>query len=225
LDSLFWKTYNTCDTAHNGLYLSDDVKFYHDKGGITDGKNALVRSIKNNICGNPNLRVRREAVDGSVQVYPMRNGDSIYGAIISGDHYFYVTEMNQPEKRSGLAKFTHLWLLKNNEWKMSVVLSYDHGPAPYVNKKQEIQLSPAELKPFEGNYKSPKFGSFNYKIERSNLLMDGSGVHSLLYAESKNKFFVKDRDLEFEFMTSEKNKVYKIIVIENGTVVDELLRY
>jgi hypothetical protein len=224
LDSLFWKTYNTCDIEHNGLYFTDDIKFYHDKGGITNGKNALVASIKNNICGNPNQRVRREAVEGTVTVYPMRNGDSVYGAIISGDHYFYVTEKNQPEKRTGLARFTHLWLLQNKEWKMSVVLSYDHGPAPYVSKKQEIILSGEELKAFEGTYKNPKSGSFNYSIQGSNLLMDGSGFHSLLYAETKNKFFVKERDLEFEFVSNEKNKVYKILVHENGAVVDELLR-
>jgi hypothetical protein len=225
LDSLFWKTYNTCDIAHNGLYFTDDIRFYHDKGGITNGKTALVNSIKNNICGNPNQRVRREAVEGTVMVYPMRNGDSVYGAVISGDHYFYISENNQPEKRTGLAKFTHLWLLQNNEWKMSVVLSYDHGPAPYTNKKQEITLPEEELKAFEGNYKNPKFGSFNYRIEGSNLLMDGQGVHSLLYAESKNKFFAKERDLEFEFIRNEKNQPYKIIVYENGAAVDELLRY
>jgi hypothetical protein len=155
----------------------------------------------------------------------LRNGDAVYGAIISGEHYFYVTENNKPEKREGLAKFTQLWLLKNNEWKMAVILSYDHGPAPYMNTKQEIKLSETELKQFEGNYKNPKFGTFNYKIEGSNLLMDGSGFHSILYPKSKNVFFVKDRDLEFEFIKNEKNQVFKIIVHENGAVVDELLRY
>lgn len=225
LDSLFWKTYNECTTENSGQFLTDDVKFYHDKGGITDGEIALVASIKNNICGNQNQRIRREAVEGTVKVYPLRNGDSIYGAIISGEHYFYVTEKNKPEKREGLAKFTQLWLLKNSEWKMSVILSYDHGPAPYSNKKQEIKLSESELKAFEGNYKNPKFGTFNYKIEGSNLLMDGSGFHSILYPESKNMFFVKERDLEFEFIKNEKNQAFKIIVHENGSVVDELLRF
>jgi len=225
LDSLFWKTYNECNTGNSGQFLTDDVKFYHDKGGITDGRIALVASIKNNICGNQNQRVRREAVDGTVKVYPLRNGDSIYGAIISGGHYFYVTENNKPEKREGLAKFTQLWLLKGNEWKMSVILSYDHGPAPYINTKQEIKLSAAALKQFEGNYKNPKFGTFNYKIEGSNLLMDGSGFHSILYPESKNMFFVKERDLEFEFIKNDKNQVFKIIVHENSAIVDELLKF
>ena len=142
-------------------------------------------SIRDNICGNQKQRIRREAVDGTVKVYPLRNGNSIYGAIISGEHYFYVTENNEPEKREGLAKFTQVWLLKNNEWKMSDILSYDHGPAQYINKKQEIKLSESELKEFEGNYKNPKFGTFNYKIEGSNLVVDGPGFHSTIYPETK----------------------------------------
>ncbi|MEP7322131.1 MAG: nuclear transport factor 2 family protein [Saprospiraceae bacterium] len=225
LDSLFWQTYNECTTEKTGQFLMDDVKFYHDKGGITNGKNNLVASIKNNICGNPNQHIRREAVNGTVNVYPLKNGDSIYGAIISGEHYFYVTANNKPEKREGLAKFTQLWLLQNNEWKMSFILSYDHGPAPYINSKQEIKLSEIELKEFEGNYKNPKFGTFNYKLQGSNLVMDGSGLHAILYPESKTMFFMKERDLEFEFIKDEKNKIFKIVVHENGGVVDELIRF
>jgi hypothetical protein len=225
LDSLFWKTYNECETGNGGQYLTDDVKFYHDKGGITDGKTALVASIKNNICGNPNQHIRREAVPGTVKVYPMRNGDAIYGAVILGEHYFYVTENGKPEKREGLAKFTQLWLLKNDEWKMAEILSYDHGPAPYENKKQSVSLTAGELKEFEGNYKNPKFGTFSYKVQGSNVVMDGSGFNSILYPESKTKFFVKERDLEFEFIRDEKKRFFKIIVHENGAVVDELLRF
>jgi hypothetical protein len=37
-------------------------------------------------------------------------------------------------KKEGLAKFSQLWPLKNNEWKMTVILSYDHGPAPMSTK-------------------------------------------------------------------------------------------
>ena len=130
LDSLFWKSYNDCNTAESGKYISKDVEFYHDKGGITLGMENLVASIKNNLCGNENLRVRREAVPGTVYVYPMKSSNVIYGALISGEHYFYVTEKGKPEKREGLAKFTQLWILKDNVWKMTRILSFDHGPAP-----------------------------------------------------------------------------------------------
>ncbi|HEY1063339.1 MAG TPA: nuclear transport factor 2 family protein [Daejeonella sp.] len=222
LDSLFWKSYNDCKPEDGGLFLTDDVKFYHDKGGITNGKSALVASIRDNVCGSQNPHLRREAVEGTVHVYPLRNGNTIYGAIISGEHVFYVTEKNKPERKDGLAKFTQVWLLKNNEWKMSDILSYDHGPA---NRKLEIKLSEGELKEFEGNYKNPKFGTFNYKIQGSNLLVSGTGFNAVLYPESKNKFFIKERDLEFEFVRNEKNQVFKILVHEKGAVVDELLKF
>ncbi|MEP6949265.1 MAG: hypothetical protein ABI863_08330 [Ginsengibacter sp.] len=42
LDSAFWKTYNSCDTAGNKAFFTDDVEFYHDKGGITLGAPALI---------------------------------------------------------------------------------------------------------------------------------------------------------------------------------------
>jgi ketosteroid isomerase-like protein len=126
LDSAFWNAYNDCDTAHFINFVSDDVEFYHDKGGITLGAKALIESLNKNICGNANSRLRREAVAGSVKVYPMQNGNEIYGAIISGEHLFYITEKDKPEYQSGVANFTQLWQLKNGVWKMTRVLSYNH---------------------------------------------------------------------------------------------------
>src|SRR5258705_7077323 len=82
LDSAFWNAYNNCDTAHFKDFVTDDVEFYHDKGGITSSAAALIESLDKNICGNANQRLRREAVTGSVKVYPMQNGNEIYGAII-----------------------------------------------------------------------------------------------------------------------------------------------
>ena len=92
----------------------------------------------------------------------------------------------------------------------------------YVNKTENVGK---QLKQFEGNYKNPKFRTFNYKVEGANLVMDGSGFHSIIYPESKTTFFVKERDLEFEFIKNDKNQFYKIVVHENGAIVDELLRF
>jgi predicted alpha/beta superfamily hydrolase len=49
-----------------------------------------------------------------------------YGAIQMGEHRFYITEPGQPERLSGIARFTHLWKFANNEWKITRALSYDH---------------------------------------------------------------------------------------------------
>ncbi len=128
-DSLFWKGYNTCDTSLCGQFLTSDVEFYHDKGGITSGAHALLLSIKNNVCGNDEFRIRREEVAGTVNVFPMQKGDIIYGATISGEHIFYLYGKNKQEQLDGRARFTHLWILKDGKWKMSRVLSYDHHAA------------------------------------------------------------------------------------------------
>jgi hypothetical protein len=136
-DSLFWKAYNNCDTDSQQQFFTEDIEFYHDKGGPLKGIENLMSTIKKNLCGDEKFRLRREAVTGTVKVFTLNKGDSVYGAIISGEHVFYILEPGKKERLDGLAKFTHLWVLQDNVWKMSRVLSYDHGPAPYINKRKE----------------------------------------------------------------------------------------
>ena len=128
-DSLFWESYNRCDTTNYNQFFSDDVEFYHDKGGITQGVESMGMSIKKNLCSNSDFRIRREEVKGTVKFFPLQNNGVIYGAILSGEHLFYVLEKGKEARLDGKARFTHLWLLKDNIWKMSRILSYDHGPA------------------------------------------------------------------------------------------------
>jgi hypothetical protein len=128
-DSLFWQSYNNCDTTNYNQFFADDVEFYHDKGGITLGVENMALSVKKNLCGNPDFRIRREAVNGTVKVFPLEKSGEIYGAILSGEHVFYIVEKGKPPRLDGKASFTHLWILKDNAWKMTRILSYDHGPA------------------------------------------------------------------------------------------------
>jgi len=129
-DSLFWKAYNECDTAGQRQFFTEDVEFYHDKGGPTKGRETLMANVKKNLCSNENFRLRREVVAGSVQVFPLGNGGVIYGAILSGEHVFYIWGKDKAEYLDGRARFTHVWLLQaDGGWKMSRILSYDHRPA------------------------------------------------------------------------------------------------
>jgi len=123
-DKAVFDAFNTCDIEKFRSYFTDDAEFYHDKGGVTLGGDKVALSVQNNICGNPAVKVRREAILGTFKVYQMDN----YGAILTGDHYFYET-INGVEKRTGRATFTHLWQYKDNRWKMTRVLSYDHHSA------------------------------------------------------------------------------------------------
>jgi hypothetical protein len=130
LDSLFWKGYNSCDTALCSRFLAADIAFYHDKGGPTVGRDTMLAIIKKNLCGNPaTYRLRREPIKKTIRVFPMQKNGTIYGAIFSGEHFFYLSQNGQKEQLDGYGRFTHLWLLQNGEWKMTYILSYDHGPA------------------------------------------------------------------------------------------------
>ena len=114
LDSILFEAYNTCKLDIFGSLISNDIEFYHDRGGLSTVKKDLVLSIQNNICG----KVTRELLKGSIEVYPIPN----YGAIEMGVHRF----KNNQEKEPGLSKFSkfvHIWHRENGEWSISRVIS------------------------------------------------------------------------------------------------------
>jgi len=189
LDSLFWTAYNNCDTTQFPSFFTEDVEFYHDKGGLTLGLENLSASFKKNLCSNENFRLRREAVAGTVKVFPLQKSDVIYGAIISGEHVFYILEKGKKERLDGLARFTHVWILKDSVWKMNRILSYDHGPAPYINKRKEIKVSAKTLNQFVGEYKSAQTEKLIIQKENDLLAILNKNKKSILYPEAQNLFF------------------------------------
>jgi len=127
-DTAFWQAYNACDTAAMRTFFTEDVEFYHDRGGATIGLAVLGKALDTSLCGGAN-KIRRAPVPETIRVSVMRKGEEVYGAIVSGEHLFYVREEGKPEFLDGRAAFANLWLLKDGVWKMSRILSYDHGPA------------------------------------------------------------------------------------------------
>ena len=119
LDAALFDAYNKCDLAKFGSFIDENVEFYHDQGGVTLGRAALVESVKKNICGT----TTRELVPGTLQIYYMKG----YGAIEVGVHRFH--HPGHPEIGDGEGKFVHLWQYKDGAWKVTRVLSYDHHPA------------------------------------------------------------------------------------------------
>ena len=218
LDSAFWLAYNMCDVGAMKKYVTDDLEFYHDKGGLMKGVDEFLAATKLNLCGDVNFRLRREAVEVTVQFYPMQNDGKYYGAILTGQHVFYIVQSNKAPRPDGLARFTHLWIFSNDEWKMSRVLSYDHGPVPYTNKRQEIRLSKKELNKHAGTYRAPNAGKCTV-IESKGLLQltIGDKIYQL-HPETSTRFFQTDRDLTFDFVDG------KMIVREHGEIVEEAVR-
>lgn len=125
-DSLLFNLgFNTCDISQFRALVSEDMEFYHDQSGVTDSKDAFIASIENGLC-KLNYKARRELVAGSLQVFPMHGNGQLYGAIQTGEHRFYAKYPDKKEVLTSTAKFTHLWLLEDGQWKLARVLSYDH---------------------------------------------------------------------------------------------------
>lgn len=124
LDDTYWAAFNRGDADGVNAFLADDVEFYHDRGGMLIGKAAL--AAVNDGMKTATQRIRREVLPGTVHIYPLRKGDEIYGAILNGEHRFYINAKGKPEKLAGGAIFSHLLLLKGKVWKIARIYSYEH---------------------------------------------------------------------------------------------------
>ncbi|MCW4460157.1 nuclear transport factor 2 family protein [Sphingomonas sp. BT-65] len=124
-DAAFWRAFNQCDAAAMGRLLAADIEFYHDKTGLTAGRDKVVESLVKGPCGTPGLHVRREEVAGSVAVDPVPG----LGAIVSGVHRFYAKQGDAAERLDGDARFAVVWRKSDTGWAMARVLSYAHRPA------------------------------------------------------------------------------------------------
>ncbi|HEX3128378.1 MAG TPA: nuclear transport factor 2 family protein [Thermoanaerobaculia bacterium] len=120
LDAEMFGAYNKCDLEKLGSFFTEDLEFYHDQTGLSRGRQSMIDSVKQYICG----KVRRELVEGSLEVYPLQH----YGAVEVGEHRFcdprvYNTTCGE---KSGVAKFVMLWQNTDGTWKITRVISYDH---------------------------------------------------------------------------------------------------
>jgi hypothetical protein len=114
LDSIFFDAYNSCKMNVMDSLLSDNLEFYHDKGGFSNSKKETIDAIQKNICG----KVTRELLSGSIEVYEIKD----FGAIEIGFHGFHNNLEKEPEKMH-FSKFIHIWRLHDNQWQITRVIS------------------------------------------------------------------------------------------------------
>ena len=115
MDSIFFDAYNNCNLQlekYASMY-ADNIEFYHDRGGLSTVKKEIVASTKENVCG----KVTRELQKGSIEVY----GIPGFGAVEFGFHCFH--NKLEPNAPSHMARFMIIWEQKNNDWKLSRVVS------------------------------------------------------------------------------------------------------
>lgn len=148
--------FNQCRLDVQAELMSEDLEFYHDQGGVSYTREANLESMKNGLCKNGKNRYFRELVEGSLEVYPMKNGSELYGAIQKGVHRFYDIKNGKKEFES-IANFTHFWMLNGGEWKVKRVFSYNHGGRDYLGSS-EIFLNDAEIESFVTDNNIPILG-------------------------------------------------------------------
>jgi hypothetical protein len=120
LDHDFFEAYNKCELNKIESMFTSDIEFYHEKRGQLMSRQNVMEAFSKSLCGDKSNRVRRELVEGTLQVYAIDN----YGALAVGEHRFYLTQAGQKEKLDGIGRFANLWQLKDGEWRMSRVFSY-----------------------------------------------------------------------------------------------------
>ena len=118
LDTELFDAYNKCQLDKLESLVAENLEFYHDKTGLSIGRETFIDAIRNNICG----KVHRELVPGSLEVYPIEG----FGAVEIGVHRF--THPIDPHEL-GEAKFVTLWQHKDGSWKMTRAISFDHHTA------------------------------------------------------------------------------------------------
>jgi len=121
LDGEAFAAFNQCDQPgqldKHASYFAPDVEFYHDTGGVTWTRDAMIANTQKYVCG----KFRRELVAGSLKVDPVKD----FGAIETGSHKFCQFGATTCD---GLADFAIVWRLKDGAWSVTRVLSYGHRP-------------------------------------------------------------------------------------------------
>ncbi|WP_034059150.1 nuclear transport factor 2 family protein [Lacinutrix jangbogonensis] len=112
-DKEYFEAYNTCDLKKQAALYSEDLEFFHDKGGLSTSKQDILTAIEQNICE----KVNRTLIEGSIEVYPIKD----YGAIEIGYHKFYNNQ--EPNAKSKASKFIMVWKKEETNWLISKVIS------------------------------------------------------------------------------------------------------
>lgn len=127
MDSLlFERGFNRCDIILLENIISEDLEFFHDQSGLSTTKAEFLGAIERNICSSPNSKPIRVLKEGTLEVFPLYDRDSLYGAIQKGVHEFYIKEPRKELYQTSTARFFHVWLFQNDKWLLEKVFSYEH---------------------------------------------------------------------------------------------------
>ena len=124
LDSAAFDAFNDCAAPGKldkyASYFAPDVEFYHDLGGVTWTRDAMIAQTRENVCG----KFQRELVPGSLKVWPIKG----FGALARGEHRFcHFKPGGVTHPCEGQAEFTIVWRRQGDTWTITRAFSYGHG--------------------------------------------------------------------------------------------------
>ncbi|QBE62183.1 nuclear transport factor 2 family protein [Pseudoduganella lutea] len=222
----FWQAYNACDHAAIGSRLANDVEFYHDMGGSLKGKDALAGAVRNNICGNPQQKTRRQAEKS--QVFLLKQGEKVYGALVTGEHIFHVKRGTAAEVTEGRARYSHVWLQKSpGAWELSRAVSYDHQPfgAPPATAAASSALTAAQIDRYVGEFTGKGMPPLAFARTGNELTVAYEGKNLVLHPLDKpHTFVVKENNAEVEFRAGAAGPATALVVRMNGNEIGEAQR-
>ena len=121
LDQAVFDSFNRCadpaQLALHAAHFDPQVEFYHDTGGVTQDRRAMLDNTARHACG----RYTRQPVPGTLQVHAVKD----FGAITQGQHRFCDMDGQHCD---GLAQFVMVWQQHGNRWQITRVLSFGHRP-------------------------------------------------------------------------------------------------
>jgi ketosteroid isomerase-like protein len=117
MDYIMFEAFNNQDFAKFKSLFTEDLEWFQDNGGLLSYETVFTNF--ENMFKNEN-KLTRKLVKGSLEVHPIKD----YGAIEIGVHEF--RHMENGKEEIGTFKFLMIWKKKDNQWKISRVISYDH---------------------------------------------------------------------------------------------------
>lgn len=122
LDSMLFTAFNRCkdpeELKRHAALFAPDVEFYHDNGGVTWTRDAMVENTRKHACGN----YTRALVDDSFEAFRIAG----FGALTRGTHKFCRVDTGACE---GKADFVFMWKEQAGEWHVTRAYSFNHRPA------------------------------------------------------------------------------------------------
>ncbi|WP_299226222.1 nuclear transport factor 2 family protein [uncultured Psychroserpens sp.] len=218
---LFERSFNKCETQYLELLIAEDFEFYHDISGVDNSKKQFITTMKKGIC-NPNntTKSRRELVEGSLEVFPLKNNGQLYGALQNGVHKFFETT-NGKEVAGSIARFSHLWVLENEKWVLKRVISFDHK---MQHKDKIIELPQNTLETYTGKYIADVTGEVFVSKITNGLHIKAGPMEADIYPITQTLFSHKKASLTFEFIINTNDNSSKMVVRENEKIVEEAIK-